>query len=443
MDLKGKKVLVVGLGKSGYAAYELLKEMGADISLYDGNESLEVKVDDVDVYLGDFDRNIFKKFEIAVFSPGVPLDIPIADFLRENGTEIIGEIELAYLWEKGTVVAITGTNGKTTTTTLVGEICKAYNPKTYVVGNIGNPYTKEVLKTSEDSITVAEISSFQLETMKTFKPKVSAILNITPDHLNRHKTMENYIAAKLSVASNQGPKDLCVINYEDELLRKNLSKIITKIQFFSSSRVIEKGMYKDEEGFIVDGITKKRLLDQRDTKLPGDHNAENIMAALLIVKKLGVPMDLAVEVVKNFSPVEHRVEFVETVDGVDYYNDSKGTNPDAAIKGIQSMDRPTVLIGGGYDKGGEFDAWIESFDGKVKKLLLMGETRERIAETAKKLGFTDYEFVDSLEDAVARAEEIAVSGDAVLLSPACASWDMFDSYEQRGNIFKELVRKQR
>lgn len=440
MDLHGKKVAVVGLGKSGQAAFELLKRTGADICLYDGKEGLDVSAYDAPVYLGEFPEEIFAGQDLAVFSPGVPLDIPVAVFFRERQIPIIGEIELAYQMEQGQIIGITGTNGKTTTTTLTGEIMAAHVDSTFVVGNIGNPYTKEVLKTSKDSVTVAEISSFQLETIDTFRPRVSAILNITPDHLNRHGTMENYIDAKFAIAKNQTKDDVCVLNYEDEVLRERAAELSCRVEFFSSKREIDCGLYQDSEKNIVDGVTKEVLMNMSESHVLGDHNCENIMAAILMTREMGVPMDLILKRVKEFQAVEHRVEFVKTVAGVDYYNDSKGTNPDAAIKGICSMNRPTVLIGGGYDKGGEFDEWIQSFNGNVKKLLLMGATRERIADTARRLGFDEYEFVDTLENAVRRAAELAETGDAVLLSPACASWDMFDSYEQRGRLFKEYVR---
>lgn len=440
MTLREKKAVVVGLGKSGLAAYDLLKKMGARVCLYDGKEDLDVSAYDAPVYLGDFPEEVFAGLDCAVFSPGVPLDIPPAHFLREKNVPIIGEIELAFMMEKGTVVGITGTNGKTTTTTLVGEIMKAYNEQTFVVGNIGNPYTKEVLKSTENSFTVAEISSFQLETIDTFRPKVSAILNITPDHLNRHKTMECYIDTKFAIAKNQTKEDLCILNYEDEVLRNRAGELSCLVKFFSSKQKLTDGLYQDDMHNIVDGETGEVLMNMKECHLPGDHNCENIMAAILMTRELGVPMEQIIHVVKEFQAVEHRVEFVKTVCGVDYYNDSKGTNPDAAIKGISSMDRPTVLIGGGYDKGGEFDEWIRAFDGKVKKLFLLGETKEKIAEAAKRQGFSDYEFVDNLEEAVKKAAQTAVEGDAVLLSPACASWDMFDSYEQRGTMFKDYVR---
>lgn len=440
MDLQGKKTVVVGLGKSGMAAYELLKEMGAQVCLYDGKEDLDISGYDVPVYLGTFPEDVLKQLDCAVFSPGVPLTIPVAEALRTQGVPIIGEIELAYLCEKGSVIGITGTNGKTTTTTLVGEIMRDFNDQTFVVGNIGNPYTKEVLKSTGQSVTVAEISSFQLETVDTFCPKVSAILNITPDHLNRHGTMEKYIDAKFDITKNQTKEELCVLNYEDEVLRRRAEELPCRVTFFSSKRALTEGLYQDEDKNIVDGATGEVLMNMSESNIPGDHNCENIMAAILMTREMGVPVEQILHIVKNFQAVEHRVEFVKTVNGVDYYNDSKGTNPDAAIKGIQSMGRPTILIGGGYDKGGEFDAWIKAFDGKVKRLLLLGETAGKIAGTADRLGFHHHEYVDSLEEAVKRAAELADSGDAVLLSPACASWDMFDSYEQRGNLFKEYVR---
>ena len=393
MDLENQKVLVAGLGKSGMAAYELLKNMGAKVSLFDGKKDLDVSGYDAPVYLGEMTKEELAGFACAVFSPGVPLDIDLASELRELNIPIIG-----------------------------------------------NPYTKEVEKSAADSVTVAEISSFQLETIDTFHPVVSAVLNITPDHLNRHKTMEEYIRVKLSITKNQTKEDLCVLNYEDDVLRDSAKEMPCEVTFFSSKQKIANGLYQNDNKDIVDAKTGEVLMNMSECNLPGDHNCENIMAAILITRKLGVPMDTILSVVKKFQAVEHRVEFVKTVRGVDYYNDSKGTNPDAAIKGIQSMSKPTVLIGGGYDKGGEFDEWIQSFGGRVKKLLLMGETKDKIAKTAEKLGFTDYEFVESLQEAVSRGAELASEGDAVLLSPACASWDMFDSYEQRGTLFKEYVR---
>lgn len=431
------------MGKSGFAACELLKKMGAKVCVFDENKEMpdsnKVNFGQVPIYLGDLPEEELAGLDCAVISPGIPLTKPVAKKIAERNIPIIGEVELAYLMEKGTVIGITGTNGKTTTTALTGEIIKVYKESAYVVGNIGNPYTKEVEKTSEESVTVAEISSFQLETVDTFCPDVSAILNITPDHLDRHGSMENYIAAKFRITENQTEKQLCVLNYEDEVLRERAENLSCRVAFFSSKRPVENGLYQNENHDIVDGATGEVLMNMKDSHIIGDRNCENIMAAILMTRELGVPMDIIVSGVKSFKAVEHRIEYVCTKNGVEYYNDSKGTNPDAAITGIQSMNRSTVLIGGGYDKGAEYDSWIQAFDGKVKKLLLLGETKDKIAATARELGFEEIEMVDSLEEAVKRAAQIAAPGDAVLLSPACASWDMFQSFEQRGTLFKEYA----
>ncbi len=320
MTVENKKVMVVGLGKSGMAAFELLEKMQAHVCLYDGREDLDTSEYKVPVYLGDIPDDVLDTLSLAVFSPGVPLDIPPAEKLKQHQIPIIGEIELAFLNEKGTVAAITGTNGKTTTTTLAGEIMKAYREQTFVVGNIGSPYTKEVEQTAEASFTVAEISSFQLETIETFRPKVSAILNITPDHLNRHKTMECYIDTKFRIAENQTKDDLCVLNYEDGVLRERAAELSCAVEFFSSRQKIANGLYQNENHDIVDGMTGEVLMNMSESNISGDHNCENIMAAILITRKLGAPMDLIIEVVKNFRAVEHRLEFVKSVAGVDYYS---------------------------------------------------------------------------------------------------------------------------
>ena len=441
MDFSGKQVAVIGYGKSGKAALELLGKLGAKRILYDQKLDCNAPGIDAEVLVsGDFKEEGWDDVDCAVFSPGVPVFEKIGDFFRSKNIPIIGEIELGYLVEKGSVMAITGTNGKTTTTTLVGEIMKAFNEKTFVVGNIGNPYTSEAAKTSEDSVTVAEISSFQLESTVSFCPKVSAILNITPDHLNRHGTMEKYAETKLSITKNQTKEQFCILNYEDERLRNAADSLPCQVEFFSSQQKIANGMYKDASGNLVRSRDGKVLLNQKETKLPGDHNAENIMAALLMVEKMGVPDDVAVEVTRHFHPVEHRVEYVTTINGVEYYNDSKGTNPDAAIKGIQAMNRPTLLIGGGYDKGSGYDEWLNAFDGKVRYLVLIGQTRDKIKEAAERLGVCPCILCENLEEAVKVCAEKANPGDAVLLSPACASWGQFDNYEQRGDMFKEYVR---
>jgi UDP-N-acetylmuramoylalanine--D-glutamate ligase len=361
--------------------------------------------------------------------------------MREKGIAIWGEIELAYYFGKGALIAITGTNGKTTTTALTGEIMNNCFSDVRVVGNIGIPYTSVAAEMTDDTVTVAEISSFQLETIHAFAPKVSAILNITPDHLNRHHTMECYIRTKEDITKNQTKADTCVLNYEDETLRSFAEHCPATVVFFSSRRVLAEGFYLEgEDIWYANEGQKTHVIRVDELNLLGRHNYENVMAACAMAVSFGVPMDKIIEVLKRFTAVEHRIEYVTEKRGVKFYNDSKGTNPDAAIQGIRAMNRPTYLIGGGYDKQSEYDEWIEAFDGKVKKLVLIGQTADKIAECAHRHGFMDTVKMETFEEAIRYCYEQAVSGDAVLLSPACASWGMFPNYEERGRIFKEIVR---
>ena len=447
MEVTGKKVLVFGSGISGIGAVKLLEDHGAEVILYDGNDKLDkvamkeqlgdgVKAE---IILGEFPEKLIDTLDIAVLSPGVPTDLPVVNAMRDKKVAVIGEVELAYAFGKGDVLAITGTNGKTTTTTLLGEIMKAYKEHTYVVGNIGNPYTVAARQMEEDAVAVAEMSSFQLESIVTFRPKVSAILNFTPDHLNRHHTMEAYVNAKKNIAKNQTAEDYCILNYEDERTREFGEHIDAQVIYFSSRQKLEKGIYLDNGNMIYKNPEEVLVCNIDELQLLGMHNYENYMAAVAMAAVYGVPIDIIRKVIRAFKGVEHRIEYVTEKNGVVYYNDSKGTNPDAAIKGIQAMNRRTVLLGGGYDKGSEFTEWINAFDGKVKKLILIGATKEKIAADAEKCGFHDYVFADTFEEAVLLAAKTAESGEAVLLSPACASWEMFPNYEVRGDEFKRIV----
>jgi UDP-N-acetylmuramoylalanine--D-glutamate ligase len=394
----------------------------------------------VPLILGELTEEEMDTFTVAVLSPGVPTDLPMVNAMREKGIAIWGEIELAYYFGKGELIAITGTNGKTTTTALTGEIMKNCFSDVKVVGNIGIPYTSVAAETTEETVTVAEISSFQLETIHAFAPKVSAILNITPDHLNRHHTMECYIRTKEDITKNQTKADTCVLNYEDGELRKFAEHCPATVVFFSSGHVLEEGFYLEgDDIWYAHGGQKTHVIRVDELNLLGRHNYENVMAACAMAVSIGVPMDKIVEVLKRFTAVEHRIEYVIEKRGVRFYNDSKGTNPDAAIQGIRAMNRPTFLIGGGYDKQSEYDEWIEAFDGKVKKLVLIGQTADKIEECAHRHGFLDTIKMETFEEAVRYCYENAVSGDAVLLSPACASWGMFQNYEERGRIFKKIV----
>ncbi|HOQ16543.1 MAG: UDP-N-acetylmuramoyl-L-alanine--D-glutamate ligase [Epulopiscium sp.] len=451
MDWCKKNVLVVGMAKSGISAAKLCSRLGAKVTIQDVKskeelmKSVKEEIDILDsmaVYmlLGEEPTDIIDSFDLIVLSPGVPTDLEFLNKARQLQIPIWSEIELAFVLCPCPVIAITGTNGKTTTTTLVGEIMKKYNPGTQVVGNIGIPFTEKVEELKKEDLVVAEISSFQLESIHTFKPKVSAILNITPDHLNRHKSLENYVAAKERIFENQDENDYCVLNDDDDICSKMKHKTKAKALLFSRKKELNEGAFlKDNKIWVRLGKEDEAICLTEELRIPGNHNIENVLAAVAISVSMGVPPEIIRDVVIHFKGVEHRIEFVDKIDGVEYYNDSKATNVDAAIIGIQSMKAPVVLIGGGMDKGADFSEWIDAFDGKVKALIVMGETADKIIKTANQKGFFNIKKVSSIEEAVRLAKETAQKGDCVLLSPACASWDMFKSYEERGKLFKKAV----
>lgn len=443
-----KKVTVVGSGISGIAAAKLLLHKNAKVTLYDSNESLDKeKIIErigapVDLICGEFTDKLAENTELLVLSPGVPTDLPFILKLKEQGVPVWGEIELAYQIAGGKFIGITGTNGKTTTTALTGEIMKQWFNEVFVVGNIGIPYTEMAEQITDTSVTVAELSSFQLETVQEdFVPDVSMILNLTPDHLNRHYTMENYARAKLNVAKHQTAEQTCILNYEDAMLREYAKELSCRILWFSSRQTLDNGLYLDGNRILyaVSGELTE-ICKTEELHIIGLHNYENAMAAIGAAICMGVSLEALRAGLMNFHAVEHRIEFVATKRGVDYYNDSKGTNPDAAIKGIQAMSKPTLLIGGGYDKGSEYEEWIAAFEGKVKHLVLIGQTKEKIAETANRMGVPSVVLKDTFEEAMEFCVSHAAAGDAVLLSPACASWGMFKNYEERGCMFKEYVK---
>lgn len=449
MDFKDKKVLVSGIAKSGISAAGLLKKLGADVTVQDaktedklGDVTDELRSQGFNLYLGANPDAIIEDMDILVMSPGVPTDLPFVNKAREKNIPVIGEIELAYMFCKSPVIGITGTNGKTTTTTLAGDICKAYFENTFVVGNIGNPFADITFETKDDGVVVAELSSFQLETINEFKPKVSAVLNITPDHLNRHHTLENYIAAKERVFENQDESDFCILNYNDEITRKMADKTKADVIFFSLGGKITEGIYSDEKSIYINALGyNEKVVDIDELKILGGHNVENAMAAIGCCAAIGVPLDIIRKVLKEFTAVEHRIEYVRTINDIEFYNDSKGTNPDASIKAVEAMKRPICIIAGGYDKGSDFTEWIDTFKGRVKFVAVIGAVKDKITATLDKASFTNYKIADTFEEAIDLCYKNAVPGDCVLLSPACASWDMFKSYEQRGEIFKEYVRK--
>lgn len=445
-----KKVLVFGTGLSGISALDLLNFANADVILYNSNDKLDKttiveklpKEFKGEVILGELSSNIIEQIDMVILSPGVPTDLDILNKMRDLNIPIWGEVELAFAFEMGNVIAITGTNGKTTTTTMVGEILKAYFDNVCVVGNIGTPYTQLVRSTTERSHTVAEISSFQLETIHHFRPNISAILNIAPDHLDRHYTMSNYIETKINITKNQSEDDICILNYDDKILRE-LGEILTnKVFYFSSTNYLASGIYLENDSIIYSYKNQKTIVCTVDElKIFGKHNYENVMATIAIALHAKVPMNIIRNAIKEFVGVEHRIEYVATKNGVKYYNDSKGTNPEASMKAVESMQTPTLLIAGGYDKGSDYDEWIKSFGDKIKCLVLLGETKDKIAAVAKDNRITNIIMVDTLEEAVSVSSRNAKEGDSVLLSPACASWGMFKNYEERGIIFKESVHK--
>lgn len=451
MNFKGKKVLIVGMARSGISAAILLKRLGACVIVSDSktedkisDEVLMLKAYDISLYLGKNPDDIIKEQDLIILSPGVPSDLPFISEAEKNNIVVWSEVELGYRLCPCPVIAITGTNGKTTTTSLVGEIFRNYKKNTEVVGNIGIPFTEKVLSLDDRSFAVAEISSFQLEKIDKFKPFVSAILNITPDHLNRHKTLENYILTKARIFENQNENNYLILNYDDSACRRMKNSARCETLYFTESDSLEKiglseGVYSNQESiFIKFREYNQKVIDISELKILGRHNVQNAMAAVGISLAAGVPMSVIINTLKNFKAVEHRIEYVTTINDIEFYNDSKGTNPDAAINAINAMKRPICLIGGGYDKKSDFDKWIKTFAGKVKYFAVIGEVSDKIISTCEKYGFKNYKKANSLEDAVKMCFQNAEEGDCILLSPACASWDMFESYEERGNLFKKF-----
>lgn len=453
MNLKNKKVLVIGLAVTGVPLVKVLCALGANVVVNDlkAEEDLRDSIKelsnlDVDYILGKHPETIDSLgiIDLTVVSPGVPLEIPFIQEIKNKGIEIIGEIELAYRLSKGHIVAITGTNGKTTTTALVGEIFKNAGRTTHVVGNIGVAFISKALETKAEDVIVIETSSFQLESIVDFKPEVGAFLNLTPDHLNRHKTMENYKAAKLNLFKNQDKKDIAVINYDDLELRESAKNLKGNVIYFSRKEILDQGVFVENEKIVfAKGVTKKEVISIDEIYIPGKHNLENALAATAISIAMDVEIDTIVHTLKTFKGVAHRVEAVDIINGVKFVNDSKATNSDAAIKALEAIETPILLLAGGLDKGTEFDDFINAFNGKVKHLFVYGETAEKLLETANRLNFKSVTKVNDLEEAVNAAYNISIAGDTILLSPACASWDMYKNFELRGEHFKDIVSKLR
>jgi UDP-N-acetylmuramoylalanine--D-glutamate ligase len=447
MQFENKNILVIGLARSGVAAVRALHEMNAKVTVTDikSEDSLKSLADEirpfvVELILGEH-PDLSGTYDLVVISPGIPLDIPFVKQIEANKIPIIGELELAYLLTDAKFVGITGTNGKTTTTALTGEMFKNSGKKHFIVGNIGLAAVSKALEADEETVFVTEISSFQLETIVDFHCHIAAILNLTPDHLNRHKTMEKYTEAKARIFENQTEKDWLVLNLDDPLTRALADKAKSRIAFFSLNQK------PDEGAFIEDGWIKTRLDGKvtpyckvEEMLIFGRHNEENALAAVLIATLSGLEPQVIIDTLKTFKGVEHRIEYVDTINDRKFYNDSKATNPDSTICAINAMNTQTHLIAGGQFKGSDYSSIFEVFNDKIKTLILLGETKYTIEETAHKFNFTNTVIVNTMEEAVEAAFRNSLPGDAILLSPACASWDMYADFEKRGEHFKACVK---
>ena len=445
-----KRAMVLGLARSGIAVSRLLLLRGYEVLACDSKNREDFKgaLDEIEAQgarlcLGEKEpERLLEGVDLLVVSPGIPPTHPIMERAGEMNVEVVGEVEYAYRESTGTLLAVTGTNGKTTTVTLLGEIFKNAGRRTHVVGNIGTPYSGAVPEMKPGDVTVCEISSFMMETSSKFHPHVSAVLNISEDHLNRHNTMENYIALKERIFENEGTEDFVVLNWDDPVTREMAAHTRAKVVWFSSRDAVEYGAFV-RDGMIVFGGREnpRNVCAVDEVYIPGEHNLRNALAATAMAMVSGVPAPVVRHTLRTFKGVEHRIEFVRELDGVQFINDSKGTNVDSSIQAVRAMKRPTVLILGGFDKHTDFTPLCEEIvKCPIEAVVLIGATAKQCEETLEKVGFHAWEHAGyDFELAVKRAFARAKEGGTVLLSPSCASFDMFDDYEARGRIFKEIV----
>jgi len=444
-----RKALIVGMAKSGIGAAKLLRRVGWDVVINDKKSEIEglseaLEGVSVEWRLGEDPESLFDGVSLIVISPIIPMTVPFVVAAKQRGIEVISEIELGYRYSHAEFVCITGTNGKTTCTALTGEMFQNGGRHTFVLGNIGVPITEHALETREGDVVVAETAGLQLEGNVQFQARAAGVCNITEDHLDHFGTMENYIAAKCKIFDHQTPDDIAVLNYDDAVVRDMALLTPAKVFYFSRKQEVPRGCFLRGDMVIVrDEAEEYELLRADEIKIPGGHNLENAMLCSLLALGMGISADAVRETLRTFPGVEHRIEFVREFDGVRYINDSKGTNPDSTIKAIQAMTRPTVLILGGYDKHSDFHELFEQFHGStLKAIVVLGATKQKILDTARDTGYLGYcHATGTFADAVACARTLAAPGDAVLLSPACASWDMFENFEQRGRVFKEIVNR--
>jgi UDP-N-acetylmuramoylalanine--D-glutamate ligase len=446
IELKNKRVLVVGLGKSGLAAAHFLKERGARVTVSDARpatliaELSELLDQGFMVEAGSHGLLTFRRQDLIVVSPGVPMSTPVLSQVRAMGAHIIGELELGVEFLQGEVIGVTGSNGKTTTTALLGEILKAAGRPTLVGGNIGLPVTALVAESTPETWSVIEVSSFQLETVETFRPKIAVVLNITPDHLDRHGSFEIYAAAKARITEFQTGEDFLVLNGEDKATQMVAAKTKARIYWFSGRRQIKQGAFVHGESIFFmprEGAKPEPVMPVAEITLAGAHNVENVLAAVCAARLAGVEGETIRKAVGAFKAVEHRLEFVRDVDGVRYYNDSKATNVDATMKAVASFDGGIHLILGGKDKDSDYTTLAPLLRERVKTVITIGSAAEKIERELD--GVVKIESAETLARAIEFAHATAVTGDTVLLAPACSSFDQFENYEQRGRVFKELV----
>jgi UDP-N-acetylmuramoylalanine--D-glutamate ligase len=446
---ENKRYFVVGAGRSGVAAARFLAARGARVWINDLRERIsldEAALADleslgVECMLGEHGNPAELQADCVVQSPGVPYDSLPSVRARAAEIPVIGEIELAYSVCKAEILAVTGTNGKTTTTALLGQMLRDGGRDVFVGGNIGVPFILQAETLRPDQLAVLEVSSFQLETVDSFRPGVSVILNVTPDHLERHGSFDNYLAAKANIFKNQGPGHRLILNWDDPAARSLAERAKARVLFFSRKEEVAEG------AFLRDGVLTVRLpegtcpvIHQNEMKIPGAHNVENALAAMLAGWLTGIPADRLRHSLRTFPGVEHRLEPVLEWNGILFVNDSKGTNPDASIKALEAFERPVVLIAGGLGKGVDYGPLAEVIRKRARHVVLIGQDAEKIRRALEDAGFMYWTRAENMESAVARAVEAAEAGDVALLSPACASYDMFRDFEQRGEVFKEIVR---
>ena len=445
MEVKGKKVLVVGLARTGVAALQFLVKRGAKVKVSEMKTAGELASTlaplrglPVDWELGQHTAAFFTDVDLIVISPGVPMSIPALGRARGAGIPILGEVELAYRFLRRPLIAITGTNGKTTTTTLIGEMLRASGKKVFVGGNIGNPLIAYIEGPQDDDWVVAEISSFQLEGIVEFRPKVSALLNITEDHLDRYDSFSDYIATKARIFANQQKEDYALLNADDPIAGSFAQGMEPQVILFSALRPVPFGSFLTREGIFFQGMNgTKEKYELSRLKIKGAHNLENLMAAIAVGKMCGCPQEALQKAMNEFPGIEHRLEWVLRLDGVNYFNDSKGTNVGSVVKSLKSFEEPVILIAGGKDKGGDYGPLKELIARRVKGMALIGEARERMFSALGSL--TETAKLGTLEEAIHWAQSKAGPGDVVLLSPACSSYDMFNNYQERGKRFKEII----